>query len=136
MDRSADPAPQSQAAPPRADDTCDGLLASLLAALQQISQSRGAGYADDLARDLAGRLIARPSSTPSGGGIASGGLAPWRLRRVTDYMAAHLDEDIALADLTALTGLSRAQFFRAFRQSTGQTPRRYLARLRLDAARR
>jgi AraC family transcriptional regulator len=116
------------------DALCDTLLASLRAELLEVSGARGQPYADRLAQVLAARLIEpRPSSDPADS-LASGGLVPWRLRRVTDYMAAHLGEDIALADLTALTGLSRAQFFRAFRQSTGQTPRRYLARLRLAAA--
>jgi len=63
-----------------------------------------------------------------------GGLSGWRLRRVIDYMAANLAADVGLADLTTLTGLSRAQFFRAFRQSTGLSPHRYLSGLRLDKA--
>jgi AraC family transcriptional regulator len=66
---------------------------------------------------------------------ARGGLAGWQLRRVVDYMMAHLTEDLGAAELLGLTGLSRAQFFRAFRQSTGQTPGGYLLALRLDRAR-
>jgi len=34
--------------------------------------------------------------------------------------------DLSLSDLATLIGLSRAQFFLAFRQSTGQSPCRFL----------
>jgi transcriptional regulator GlxA family with amidase domain len=50
-------------------------------------------------------------------------------------MAAHLAQEIDLEELTALTGLSRAQFYRAFKQSTGESPHRRLAAMRLDRAR-
>ena len=64
-----------------------------------------------------------------------GGLPGWRLRRVVDFMTEHLARDIDVDELVTRCGLSRAQFFRAFRQSTGQTPHRYLVGLRLDRAR-
>ncbi len=63
-----------------------------------------------------------------------GGLAGWQLRRVLDRMEAALCEDVPLAELVGLTGLSRAQFFRAFQQSTGATPHRYLITLRMERA--
>lgn len=74
--------------------------------------------------------------TLASGAANKGGLPPWRLRRVVDFMLSDLSADIGLADLTRLTGLSRAQFFRAFKQSTGQSPHRYLTMLRLSEARR
>ncbi len=75
------------------------------------------------------RSAARSRSCPH-----KGGLAGWQLRRVVDYMAEFLGTDIALPDLTALTGLSRAQFFRTFKQSTGLTPHRFLIRMRINQA--
>jgi AraC family transcriptional regulator len=63
-------------------------------------------------------------------GQTRGGLPGWALGRVVSYMEAHLSQDIGIADLVALTGLSRAQFFRAFKQSTGLSPGAYLATLR------
>lgn len=66
--------------------------------------------------------------------MASGGLAAWQLRRVVDYMAEFIASDIALSDLTALTGLSRAHFFRAFKQSTGLSPHKFLTKMRMDQA--
>lgn len=81
-------------------------------------------------------LAGSSSATLASGQANKGGLPPWRLRRVVDFMLSDLSADIGLADLTRLTGLSRAQFFRAFKQSTGLSPHRYLTMLRLSAARR
>jgi len=50
-------------------------------------------------------------------------------------MAEFMAADIALDDLTKLTGLSRAQFFRAFKQSTSLSPHRFLIRMRIEQAR-
>jgi transcriptional regulator GlxA family with amidase domain len=67
--------------------------------------------------------------------LGRGGLPGWRLRRVVDFMTANLGRDIDVDELVTRCGLSRAQFFRAFRQTTGQTPHRYLVGLRLERAR-
>ena len=64
-----------------------------------------------------------------------GGLPDWRLRRIADYLRDHLADEVSLTELCDIAGVSRAQFFRAFRQSTGTTPVRYLTDLRLERAR-
>ena len=64
-----------------------------------------------------------------------GGLPDWRLRRIADYLRDHLADDITLAELSGIAGVSRAHLFRAFRQSTGSTPVRYLTDMRLKRAR-
>lgn len=96
-------------------------------------------HRDSLMVVLAATLLSHHSSVPARTKASvlapKGGLSGWRLRRVTDYMAASLAADISLADLTSVAGLSRAQFFRAFRQSTGLSPHRYLSAMRLDRAR-
>lgn len=63
-----------------------------------------------------------------------GGLAGWQRRRVIDHMHEHMHTDMALGDLAKLTGLSRAHFFRAFRQSTGQSPGQILCAMRMRQA--
>ena len=66
---------------------------------------------------------------------AKGGLASWQVRRVLDYMHANLAGDISIdGELVQLTGLSRAQFFRAFGQSVGCSPNAYLGQLRTRQA--
>ena len=76
-------------------------------------------------------LAARRTSTAQGVGRRRGGLAGWQLRRAIDYMHENLHADLALSALAGLTGLSRAHFFRAFRQSTGQSPGQFLAHIRM-----
>jgi AraC-like DNA-binding protein len=66
-------------------------------------------------------------------GIGSG-LTSWQLRRSTEYMQAHLTEDISLAELANLAKLSQSQFARAFRDSTGVPPYRYILRSRIQRA--
>lgn len=68
--------------------------------------------------------------------MTRGGLPGWRLRRVVDYVHEHRASDLGYDELTGLVGLSRAQFFRAFKQSLGASPGRYLERVRLTEARR
>ncbi|MBH5388964.1 helix-turn-helix domain-containing protein [Bradyrhizobium diversitatis] len=65
-----------------------------------------------------------------------GGLARWQLRRVTDYMLAHLDKSIGLDELASQVGLSRYHFCTAFRLSTGLTPHVWLTRQRMMLAQR
>ncbi len=115
------------------------LFARLLAAIQERG-GRERLYPDSLLTVLSVALLGEHSTlpararAPTPAAFKTGGLAGWRLRRVIDYMLDKLAADISLAELTALTGLSRAQFFRAFKQSTGFSPHRYLVRLRLDRA--
>lgn len=47
---------------------------------------------------------------------------------------ARLDEDLALDRLAGLAGLSRFHFLRQFRALTGETPKQYVLRLRLERA--
>lgn len=56
------------------------------------------------------------------------------LARVRDYLDAHLGDEVALADLAAIAGLSRSHFIRAFRRETGMTPHAYLVDRRFRAA--
>lgn len=64
-----------------------------------------------------------------------GGLTPWQLRQVLDFIQAHLANDIGLDDLAAITRLSTKHFARAFRQSTGMPPHRWLNSQRIERAR-
>ncbi len=65
-----------------------------------------------------------------------GGIAPSALRRVREHIDRNLGEHIEIADLAALTGLSPCHFSRAFKQSMGVPPHRYLISRRVQAAAR
>jgi AraC family transcriptional regulator len=66
--------------------------------------------------------------------LPRGGLAPWQERRACDALAARLEGDIPLKEIAAECGLSVSHFSRAFRQSTGLPPHRWLLRQRIQVA--
>ena len=66
--------------------------------------------------------------------VTRGRLAPWQLRRVTDYFAAHLADEVALQTVSDLAKLSRSYFSRAFKISTGLAPHQWLVRARIERA--
>lgn len=65
---------------------------------------------------------------------ARGGLAPAHKRRLAEYIEHHLDEEISLSTLAELAGLSRFHFSRAFKESFGLPPHRYLTSRRMEKA--
>lgn len=95
-----------------------------------------------LAESLAHTLTVRLLQAYAGGSVlpASATSPRWRLddvrlQRAIDFMRAHLEDDIGLAEIAAAAHLSAFHFARMFRQATGVPPHRYLGRLRLEAAR-
>lgn len=58
-----------------------------------------------------------------------------KLRRITDWMSANIDEEFDLERLASFAGLSKFHFDRLFKNAIGTTPLRHLIKLRMDAAR-
>jgi len=63
-----------------------------------------------------------------------GGLPPGVLRRVREYIEAHLENKVSLQVLAGIAGLSMSHFAKAFKQSEGVAPHDYLVRRRLQRA--
>jgi transcriptional regulator of acetoin/glycerol metabolism len=63
-----------------------------------------------------------------------GGLSPGALRRIREYIDAHLNEDLDIGTLAAHVGLSTYHFARAFKESLGMPPHRYLLGQRIQKA--
>jgi AraC-like DNA-binding protein len=63
-----------------------------------------------------------------------GGLAPWQERRAKELLNANLDGEVSLKDIARECGLSISHFSRAFRQTTGMAPHRWLVQRRVEAA--
>ena len=57
-----------------------------------------------------------------------------RLRRVMQFIAANLQNDIHIKDLAAVANLSLFHFARAFRKATGESPHRFVRECRLEKA--
>ncbi len=67
----------------------------------------------------------------------SGGLAPYKLKEILDYIDSHLtDKDLSLNTMADMTALSSYYFARQFKQSTGFAPHQYVIHQRIDKAKR
>ncbi|MCW8060421.1 helix-turn-helix domain-containing protein [Agrobacterium tumefaciens] len=65
----------------------------------------------------------------------NGGLTPRVWRTVNDFIQAHLAEPLSLERLATIAQISPTHFGRAFKQTTGQTPRQFVITARLAYAR-
>jgi AraC-like DNA-binding protein len=63
-----------------------------------------------------------------------GGLAPGAMRRIRQHVEERISDKISLHDMAAVSGLSASHFGRAFKQSMGMTPHRYLSERRVRRA--
>jgi AraC family transcriptional regulator len=92
-------------------------------------------YAESACEFLAFHLIQRHSTLSKSPGQYPGGLPGHRLRAVKHYIEANLGNSISLHELASLACVSVRHFERAFRQSQGVPPHRYVLERRVSAAR-
>lgn len=108
-----------------------GLL--LLAELKQ--QHVGSQlYIESLANVLAVHLLRQHAADKPDLPRYEGGLPQRQLLQVLEYINDHLDQDIKLADLSALLGMSPFHFSHLFKQSIGTSPYQYLLQQRIERA--
>jgi AraC family transcriptional regulator len=88
-------------------------------------------YADALSLALIQRLndLSAPHTS-----LERGGLPPFKLRRVTEYMREHVGDDIGMQEVAGLAGMSASYFSRAFKNSTGLSPHQWLILARCERA--
>ena len=65
---------------------------------------------------------------------ARGGLAAWQEKLARDMLTADLHADVSISDVAQGCGLSRSYFIKAFRQTMGTTPHRWLLECRVEQA--
>jgi len=70
-----------------------------------------------------------------GQGLQRGGLAPWQELRAKELMESRISTDLTLEEIARECGLSVAHFARAFRESCGITPHKWLVSRRVERAR-
>jgi AraC family transcriptional regulator len=92
----------------------------------------GALFWNDLASCFMEGLVARHTSAQER--HARGLLSKIVLKRLKEYVLAHLNEQIAVEALAAIAGRSPFHFTRVFTRSVGVTPHRYVVHLRLQRA--
>ncbi len=95
----------------------------------------GALFGETVALALARHLLARYGH---GGGPREvrGALSGAQLQRVVGYLHANLAEDVGLSALAAQAFMSPFHFARLFRAATGESPHRFVVRLRIAHAQR
>lgn len=109
-------------------------IAHLARALESERQAGAPGgdlYADTIGIALATQLVglSRRVETPRGG------LSAAQMRRLLDFIEAHLDRPLTLARLAREAGASSSHLRQGFKQATGMTVHRYVVRRRVERAR-
>ncbi|HEV8692742.1 MAG TPA: AraC family transcriptional regulator [Lysobacter sp.] len=92
-------------------------------------------FTDSLASALAARLLALQSRKGASTTKPGRALPTWRLRHVVEYIEAHLDEDLTLAELARVTGFSLSHFKPLFKQAVGMPVHRFVLERRVERAR-
>jgi AraC family transcriptional regulator len=117
----------------------DGIIEQIgRSILSEMTDETSAGrmFVETASLTLAARLLHKYAdsriSAPSP--LASHKLDHARLRRVLDYVAVHLADDITVSDLAGVAGLSTFHFARMFTLAVGVSPHRYVSRMRLERA--
>jgi len=93
-------------------------------------------YVDLLTQTLIVHLLRSHAAFPVEPHGVSGGLLPTVLRRVQEYVAAHLPDELRLAELATVANISPYHFARLFRQSVGNSVHSYVTERRLELAAR
>ena len=111
-----------------------GALATVVHAEMVAGFPSGRLFLDSIEQAMAAALVSSQAVRHRPVRISRGGLAPARLRRITDLVHARLEDELGLDELAQSVGLSTAHFARMFRRSTGETPHQFVLRQRLERA--
>jgi AraC-like DNA-binding protein len=117
----------------------DPLLQHMALVLQAAIEGEGVAghlYAESLADALVVHFLRRYAAARQSLRELTGGLSPYKLRRTTAYIKAHLEQELSLATLAAVAQTSPAHFARLFKHATGLTPHQYVITCRMEYAKR
>jgi AraC family transcriptional regulator len=113
-----------------------GHILGALVAEADAGNPGGLAFVEALATALSHQLVIHAGAEPPRIERQRGGLSSSAKRRALELMVSQIAAHITVEDLAREVGLSPAHFARAFRQTMGQAPHRYLLTLRLEHARR
>ncbi|NER78551.1 MAG: helix-turn-helix transcriptional regulator [Leptolyngbya sp. SIO1D8] len=116
------------------DPQLEQILLLLRAELHKGDGWAGQLYVESLANVLAIKLLREYSAAKPRVALYEGGLGDRKILQISDYIHAHLDQSIKLADLANVAGMSQFHFSRMFKQSMGISPHQYLLKQRVEQA--
>ena len=108
-------------------------------AVHTVAAARAGATDEEIAevvRIATGHADAHAQTTGVEHPLTHGGLAPWQIRRTEQILRERFNEAVTVAYLAGECRLSAAHFARAFKQTTGQTPHRWLLARRVERAKR
>lgn len=79
-------------------------------------------------------LLSRHSSVPTRVAPYRGGLSPYKLKQVTEFINANLSNAVSLPEIATSIQMGPCHFARAFKVSTGMSPHQFVLRRRIEAA--
>jgi AraC family transcriptional regulator len=111
-------------------------LGHVLKAERESGYASGRVFAESIGSAVAARLLCRQVNLSLEASLPYRELPKWRLRTVREYIDAHLDKDLSLAELAQVAGFSVSHFKPLFKRAVGVPVHRYVVEQRVERARR
>jgi AraC family transcriptional regulator len=137
LEEAAEVAPLTSEGVPVDRSIQDRRLSSLLFALereQMHGYPAGRLFVDGIEKALAAILVRYDGIARHSPQVYKGGLAPYRMKRATEFIRAHIEENITLNELARNVGLSPSHFCSLFRKTSGKTPHQFVLQCRIQHA--
>ncbi len=115
--------------------TSAGVTAGIDLALAMVEQDCGAAVAKLVARGLVVYLHRPGGQSQFGSPVWSQATEMQPIRDACDYIHQSPEVDLSVRALASFVGMSERNFTRVFRAEIGESPARYVDRVRVDAAR-
>jgi transcriptional regulator GlxA family with amidase domain len=115
--------------------TSAGVTAGIDLALALVEEDLGADVAQLVARHLVVPLRRAGGQSQFASPVWTEPAAPGPIRRAKELIHADPADDLAVASVAHAVGLSPRHFTRLFREQVGESPGRYVERVRVEAAR-
>ena len=115
--------------------TSAGITAVIDLSLSLVEEDLGRAIASEIARNLVLYLRRPGGQSQFSAALQTQAQPSDRLRGGVDWMVANLNDNLAVPYLAQRAGMSERNFARIFREETGETPAKFVTRLRLDQIR-
>jgi AraC family transcriptional regulator len=115
----------------------DTRLSSLLFVLERERMNgypSGRMFIDGIEQALAAIVVRYDGVARRFPEVYKGGLTPYRMKRVTEFIQEHIEEEISLNELAHNVGLSPSHFCSLFRKTSGKTPHQFVLHCRIQHA--